>query len=186
MAAAQAGQKDTEAESLIKEAIARQPDAAYLLVQRAMQLEQALQATQAQLQKVQAELDQSRPPSRGGFLNDPAWGSQPAAPAAQNSIPPRQAAGAVATAPTSAWGGGMLGNIATTAAGVVAGSFLFQGINRMMNHGDTSWGSGNDHTAQPHQLTNDVASNDYSDSPLDDDTDTDASLADSGDTSDFA
>ena len=45
---AQAGQKDREAESLIREAVARQPDAAYLLVQRALQLDQALQLTQAE------------------------------------------------------------------------------------------------------------------------------------------
>ncbi|MGZ5232512.1 MAG: DUF2076 family protein, partial [Burkholderiales bacterium] len=49
MTAARAGQKDPEAEALIKEAVARQPDAPYLLVQRALQLEQALQATQAQV-----------------------------------------------------------------------------------------------------------------------------------------
>lgn len=35
---AQAGQKDNEADTLIKDACARQVDAAYLLVQRAMQL----------------------------------------------------------------------------------------------------------------------------------------------------
>ena len=35
----QASQKDAEAETLIREACARQPDAGYLLVQRAMQLE---------------------------------------------------------------------------------------------------------------------------------------------------
>ncbi|HEY0337757.1 MAG TPA: DUF2076 family protein, partial [Burkholderiales bacterium] len=46
MAAARPEQKDGEAEALIKEAVSRQPDAVYLLVQRAIQLEQALQATQ--------------------------------------------------------------------------------------------------------------------------------------------
>jgi hypothetical protein len=197
MTAARAGQKDPEAEALIKEAVARQPDAPYLLVQRAVQLEQALQATQAQMQKLQAELDQSRPASRGGFLNDPAWGSQPTAPVTQNATPMRQAAGAptataVAPTPTAlggAWGGGgMLGNIATTAAGVVAGSFLFQGIDRLMHHGDTGLGSGRDQGAQSGLLDNDTAKVYDHDSPpidtaLDDDVD---SFADSGDSSDFA
>jgi hypothetical protein len=197
MTAARAGQKDPEAEALIKEAVARQPDAPYLLVQRAVQLEQALQATQAQMQKLQAELDQSRPASRGGFLNDPAWGSQPTAPVTQNATPMRQAAGAptatavapTPTAPGGAWGGGgMLGNIATTAAGVVAGSFLFQGIDRLMHHGDTGLGSGRDQGAQSGLLDNDTAKVYDHDSPpidtaLDDDVD---SFADSGDSSDFA
>ncbi|HEV7391736.1 MAG TPA: DUF2076 family protein [Burkholderiales bacterium] len=197
MTAARAGQKDPEAEALIKEAVARQPDAPYLLVQRAVQLEQALQATQAQMQKLQAELDQSRPASRGGFLNDPAWGSQPTAPATQNATPMRQAAGApnaTAAAPTppapgGAWGGGgMLGNIATTAAGVVAGSFLFQGIDRLMHHGDTGLGSGRDQSAQSGLLDNDTANVYDHDSPpvdtaLDDNVD---SFADCGDSSEFA
>jgi enoyl-CoA hydratase len=39
---------------------ARQPDAAYLLVQRALQLDQAFQATQAEVAKLQGELDRSR------------------------------------------------------------------------------------------------------------------------------
>jgi uncharacterized protein len=190
MTAARAGQKDPEAEALIKEGVARQPDAAYLLVQRALQLEQALQATQAQAQKLQADLDQLRPASRGGFLSDPAWGSQPTAPVTQNATPTRQAAGAPtasAAAPGGAWGGGgMLGNIATTAAGVVAGSFLFQGIDRLMHHGDT--GSGRDQSAQSGLLDNDRANVYDHDSPpidtaLDDDVDT---FADSGDSSDFA
>ena len=35
---------------------------------------------------------------------------------------------------TLGWGSGMLGTVATTAAGVVAGSFLFQGIESLMGH----------------------------------------------------
>ena len=51
---ARAGQKDSEAAQLIQDACARQPDAASLLVQRALQLEQAFQATQAAVVKLQA------------------------------------------------------------------------------------------------------------------------------------
>lgn len=183
MATARAEQKDLEAEALIKEAVARQPDAVYLLVQRAIQLEQALQATQAQMQKLQAELDQSQPASRGGFLNDAAWGSQSRAPAAQGSAPMRSAASApISGAPGGAWGGGMLGNIATTAAGVVAGSFLFQGIDRLMHHGDASWGSNRDHNALA-DLPDNVSANTYDNDDVLGDSDT---IADSGDSSDFA
>jgi uncharacterized protein len=184
MTAARAEQKDREAEALIKDAVARQPDAVYLLVQRAIQLEQALQATQLQVQKLQSEVDQSRPTNRGGFLNDTTWGSQPRAPAAQGSVPmPSPAAAAAAAAPGRAWGGGgMLGNIATTAAGVVAGSFLFQGIDRLMHHGDTSWDSSRDHQALA-AVPDDGTANTYENDTPPDDTDT---FADSSDSSDFA
>src|SRR5215210_9022696 len=82
MAAARAGQKDPEAEALIRDAVSRHPDAAYLLVQRALQLDQALQMREAEVQKLQDALAQAKGGSGGsggGFLNDAyAWGSRPA------------------------------------------------------------------------------------------------------------
>src|SRR5688572_28214283 len=60
MAAARAGQKDPEAESLIRDAVSRQPDAAYLLVQRALQLDQVLQIRESEVATLQAELAQAK------------------------------------------------------------------------------------------------------------------------------
>ena len=40
-------------------------------------------------------------------------------------------------APGGSCASGLFGNIASTAAGVVAGSFLFQGIQGLMHHGDS-------------------------------------------------
>jgi hypothetical protein len=160
LASAQAGQKDAEAETLIREGVARQPDAAYLLVQRALQLEQLLQASQEQLNKVQGELEQTRAGSgstpSGRFLGgDPnAWGrasvqqapAQQQAPQAQQQplaqqplqAQPAAPSGAAArAAPGGSWGSGLFGNIASTAAGVVAGSFLFQGIQGLMHRGES-------------------------------------------------
>jgi hypothetical protein len=143
MTQAQAGQKDAEADALIRDAFARQPDAAYLLVQRAMGLDYALQATQAQAAKLQAELDQLHAGTRSGFLDTgTAWGRSAPAPAqlaparaAQAPAQPLQAAVQPApAAAASSWGSGMLGSVATTAAGVVAGAFLFQGIQGLMGH----------------------------------------------------
>jgi hypothetical protein len=142
MSQAQAGQKDAEADALIWAAVARQPEAAYLLVQRAMGLEYALQAAQAQAVKLQAELDQLRSNTRSGFLESPnSWGRSAPAPAQVPPGPapqvPMQTAGQpgpAAARPASSWGSGMLGTVATTAAGVVAGSFLFQGIQGLMGH----------------------------------------------------
>jgi len=142
---AQAAQKDAEAETLIRDACIRQADAAYLLVQRAMLLDQAMQGAQAQIARLQGELDQARAQvrsgkSNGGFLDPNAWGNAPASRAASMSQAPvpghAPVAAPVAAPAASAWGSGMLGNIATTAAGVVAGGFIFQGIGHLLgNHG---------------------------------------------------
>lgn len=185
MTQAQAGQKDAEAEALIREACARQPDAAYLLVQRAMGLDFTLQAAQAQVAKLQAELEQLRAGKQTSFFNDPnAWGrstpsAAPAAAPVANSAQaplaplapatlPRGAAPAGA-APASSWGGaGLLGTMATTAAGVVAGSFLFQGIQGMMGHHGQTADAGAHKASpspEPEQLT---ASNDAQDYSFDD------------------
>ena len=56
LAAARAEAKDADADRLIREACARQPDAAYLLVQRALQLEQALDVSQAEVARLQREV----------------------------------------------------------------------------------------------------------------------------------
>lgn len=148
LAGARAAQKDAEAETLIRDACIRQPDATYLLVQRAMLLDQAMQVAQAQIARLQGELEQTRAQVRsgnanGGFLDPNAWGNAPASRVAsmpQAPIPTQAPIAAAATAPVAgAWGSGMLGNIATTAAGVVAGGFLFQGIEHLMgNHGSNS------------------------------------------------
>ena len=219
MIATRAGQKDPEAEALIREAVAQQPDAAYLLVQRAMQLEQLLEATEAHAQKLQSELDAARsgsaPAARSGsFLSDPAWGSRgsqnaaaPQAPAQQRSVsglpigapPPVGAATApgaaapVAAARPGGWGGGsMLGTVASTAAGVVAGSFLFQGIQGLMHRNDNT--AADHHQSDQHALADnshtsgslydEPVSNDLNNLADIDDTDTFASGDDGG--SDFA
>lgn len=164
----QASQKDTEADVLIREACARQPDAGYLLVQRAMRLEHALQAVKSQFSQLQAELEQTRSGTQSSFLNDAnAWGKQmpTAAPSAPmgSAIQPRAQAPAPAAGAASSWGSGILGNVAATAAGVVAGSFLFQGIENLMGHhsqrgaGDVNAGA---NAALP-LAENTVINNDY-------------------------
>jgi len=120
-----------------------------------MLMDHALQNSQAQVSQLQGELEQARKQTggptggSGSFLDPNAWGSS-----AARSSPPPQApqyptnpASAMAPAPApvaapaaSSWGGGsMLGNIASTAAGVVAGGFLFQGIEHLLgNHNSSS------------------------------------------------
>jgi hypothetical protein len=158
----QAGAKDSDANALITESVKQQPDASYLLVQRAMGLEMALQVAQKQMAEMQAQIDQAgqaNKPSSGFLSGINSWGR--AAPAqgtpANAMAAARPAAGA---AQPSSWGSGMLGAIATTAVGVVAGSMLYQGIQSMMGHNSTpDAGNGLGHSNAPVDSGQQVAQN---------------------------
>jgi len=121
--------KHPEADGLIREALAKQPDAGYLLVQRVLLQEQALNAAKAQIAQLQTRSQPAAGP--GGFLGANPWGTPAAAPAPGYAVPPQ---------PPARGGSGFLGDIATTAAGVVAGSFLFQGIESLLGHHQPAWG----------------------------------------------
>ena len=184
---AHAGPKDSEADGLIQAAYARQPDAAYLLVQLATQLERELEAAQAELQKLQSEIGPARLTPRSGFQPDQnAWGSQRSAGIPQSAPDQRPVETAVpalgAAAPRSSWGASILGNVATTAAGVVAGSFLFQGIQGLSRSGTPSQAS-SDSPPAPQPKTDEVASN-YDQPPSD--SETDSFAADTDDSGDVA
>jgi hypothetical protein len=118
---ARASPKDVAAETLIKQACAQQSDALYLLVQRAMGSDLALQLAMAKNAELQAKLDQvSVAPHTNTAQSQ----------ATRTSLPQ--------TATPSLWGSGMVGSIASTAVGVVAGSFLFQGIQNIMELSEPS------------------------------------------------
>lgn len=136
LAQAQAGAKDVDAERLIQETCTRQPDANYLLVLRALLLEQALGTAQTEITRLQNELAGRNGVTGGGsgFLDSNAWGNTPTATRA-----PQGPAGFMQSAPPLApeapsRGMGLLGTVATTAAGVVAGAFLYQGIENLIGH----------------------------------------------------
>lgn len=163
--------KDPEAEAMIAKAVSYQPDAAYLLVQRALLQQQALDNAKAEIANLQRQLQGGAQGGAGGFLDPNSWG---------NSAGQRQ--------PTQAYdsrivqqghpqhvqqhyqqpslssrasnffrggmggrmGGGMggaLGTIASTAAGVAAGAFLFQGLGNLLgndNHDGNGFLGNND------------------------------------------
>ncbi len=141
--------KDPDADALIAKATAQQPDATYLLVQRSLLLDQALDEAKLQIEKLEGELRGTRAQpaaAGGGFLSGvSAWGRKPAAAAAPAFAGAmRQPAAPMAAAPQAApsamggGGGSFLGRAAATAAGVVGGAFLFQGISQLMgNRGHT-------------------------------------------------
>jgi hypothetical protein len=168
----QAGPKDSDANALIAESVKQQPDASYLLVQRAMGLEMALQVAQKQMAEMQAQIDQANQankPSSGFLSGINSWGrAAPTQGAPANAMAAKPAAGA---AQPSAWGSGMLGAIATTAVGVVAGSLLYQGIQSMMGHNATpDAGNGLGHSNAPADSGQQVAQN-YDNSAVDYDSD---------------
>ena len=113
--------KDIAAETLIKQACSQQSDALYLLVQRAMASELALQVAIAKNTELQAKFD-----SLGTASNTTASQSE-----ALNHSPLQPAVAA-----PSLWGSALLGSVASTAVGVVAGSLLFEVIQDL---GDDDW-----------------------------------------------
>ena len=167
----QAGAKDSDANALIAESVKKQPDASYLLVQRAMGLEMALQVAQKQMAEMQAQIDQANQankPSSGFLSSINSWGR--AAPA-QGAPANTMAAKPAGAAQPSSWGSGMLGAIATTAVGVVAGSLLYQGIQSMMGHNAApDAGDGLGHSNAPTDSGQQVAQN-YDDSASNYDSD---------------
>ncbi|MFT5533227.1 MAG: hypothetical protein ACI8WM_003527 [Burkholderiaceae bacterium] len=144
-------QKDAEAAALIADAAQAQPDALYLLVQRALLQDQALASASARIAALEAQALPVAAAAPSSFLDggSNAWGrSVTSASAPAYSAPLAQAVAPVASAPSVAeaaaarpgflggGGGNFLGTMAATAAGVAGGAFLFQGIGNMMgNHG---------------------------------------------------
>lgn len=148
LVAARAGQKDSEAEGLIRDAVARQPDAAYLLIQKAFLLEQAATTSQARIGQLQGEIDALRASqTRGSFADTAQWGNS----AGRVAAPPPVSASPVQMAPSL--GSGWLGNVATTAAGVAAGAFVFQGIEHLIGHHGGAGLFGGDASLHPHETT---------------------------------
>jgi uncharacterized protein len=137
--------KDPQAEEMINRAVAQQPDAAYLLVQRSLLMQQALNNAKADIAALQDQLRGGGQQGQPAFLDPNAWGNsgraRPSASQPQMQPPPNQQPYADSMqAQQAPFGGGflrgaggsMLGNIAATAAGVAGGAFLFQGLEHLL------------------------------------------------------
>jgi uncharacterized protein len=171
--------KDQDADALINSVTARQPDAVYLLVQRAFVQDQALRNAQAEIARLQSEVPVSKSVAGGSFLGSAsAWG-QPASDLSRT----QPATPVFGAAPVNVGGkpsffssglGSLLGSAATTAAGIAGGAFLFQGIENLMgHHGVGSGFFGQDQSQAPVGST--TINNYYSsdDTAIDDDTNND-------------
>lgn len=195
--------KDPQADALINSAVAQQPDAAYLLVQRALLLDQALNTAKAQIATLQRQIQaQAAPAPVSSFLDQNAWGNTPSQsvparpaampmmqPSAPMQAPPMQTQAPAAAAAPGFFGGGMgnvLGTVAATAAGVAGGAFLFQGIEHMMHPNSGGSGFMNQNGMSPSTsaapVENTTINNYYNDSSDDDDqSDTDVASNDNSD-----
>jgi hypothetical protein len=114
----QAPARDTEAEHLIADAIARQPGAPYYMAQTVVVQEHALNAAQHRIDQLEGELAEARrAPQGGGFLAGLFGGG----------AAPRRPAPAARPMPSGA-PGGFLAGAAQTAMGVAGGMLLANAV----------------------------------------------------------
>jgi hypothetical protein len=143
--------RDGEAEALIKDLVARQPAAPYLLVQTVLVQEQALKAAQERIAELEAKAGSA--PAASGFLGSAPkigpWGAQPniAAPAAPRTSVPSTRSPLQAAVGQQQGGGSFLRTAMATAAGVAGGALLFEGIRNLMGSNPGPFGSAGSQTA---------------------------------------
>jgi hypothetical protein len=116
---------DRDADDLIQRTIGARPDALYILTQTVLLQEMALNQTKAQLEELRR---QTAPAPSGGFLHSaPSEYQNPAYQGSYQTAPP----------PPPPSGGGFSGffhNVATTAAGVLAGEVAFDALSGLFGH----------------------------------------------------
>ena len=141
--------KDPEADALIRQGMAEQPDAPYLLVQTVLIQDMALHHAQDRMAELERQLAAQKPEpaqqpqsflgnaGRGSVPSAGSWSAPQAAPAdapvwtqSRGAAPMPAPAPAPAYGPQllSASGSGFLRQAAATAAGIAGGALLFQGI----------------------------------------------------------
>jgi uncharacterized protein len=158
-------EKDPDAEALLEDGLARDPDALYKLAQTVLIQNMALEQARAQMQRMQQQIAPPAPqPARatsflgGLFHRDPqppyapGYGGQPPQYQQPYSTPYQgqpayQAAPPAYYPPASPAGGGFLRSAATTAAGVAGGMLAFEGIESLLHGGmhegfGGGWGGG--------------------------------------------
>jgi len=135
---ARGGPKDPEADSLISQALSRNPDAAYLLVQHAIVADQSLHAAQARIAELEEQLRALSPAPApvASFLprSSSPWSSGPQAGYAPPPVDQRPGFFS-----SDSGLGSFLRNAGTTAAGVAGGELLFEGLSDLFGGRDGGW-----------------------------------------------
>jgi len=140
-------EKDPDAEGLLNDGLARDPDALYKLAQTVLIQNLALDQARTQMQRMQQQLaPPQQPPARAtsflGNLFHPGQQHPQYAPQQPQYAPPPQYQNAPPNYPpppgygyAPSAGGGFLRSAATTAAGVAGGMLAFEGIESLMHGG---------------------------------------------------
>jgi hypothetical protein len=133
-------EKDPDAEALLNDGLARDPDSLYKLAQTVLIQNIALDQARAQMQRMQQQLAPPPPPARatsflGGLLHPGQQQYAPPPPQYQAAPPTYPPPPGYAYPPPSASGGGFLRSAATTAAGVAGGMLAFEGVESLLHHG---------------------------------------------------
>jgi uncharacterized protein len=127
--------KDPEAETLIRQAMAEQPDAPYYLVQTVLMQDMALAEAQRRIADFERQAQPSSAPQRS-FLGGTAPSAGPWARAPQQAPQPVPSSGWTSSpVMPQAGGSGFLRSAATTAMGIAGGALLFQGLSSLFGHG---------------------------------------------------
>jgi hypothetical protein len=150
-------EKDPDAEALLNDGLARDPDALYKLAQTVLVQNLALNQARAQIDQLRQQPVQAPPqPSRatsflGSLLGhrEPAAAPPPAqyqapqyAPPQYQTVPQYQAAPPVGYGAAPSGAGSFLRSAATTAAGVAAGALAFEGIESLLHGGHEGFTGG--------------------------------------------
>ncbi|WP_334189334.1 DUF2076 domain-containing protein [Noviherbaspirillum sp.] len=145
--------KDPEAEAMILRTVSNLPDAPYLLVQRVLLQEQALNTARRQIASLQRRLEAAVPQDSGFLSPSSDWGHSEfrTHPSHAGHSPgsayrygePRAYSDSRMVRPGLMGGGAgsFIGTMAGVAAGVAAGSFLYHGIDDLLHH-DEEGGDG--------------------------------------------
>jgi hypothetical protein len=126
------GQKDPEAEALIRRATAERHGAPYYLVQTVLIQDLSLHSAENRITDLETQLTEIKSTSPGA----PSFLGAPTAPLAPDS--------------GLAGGNGFLRSAAMTAAGIVGGALVFEGIQSMFGQHDAATITGNQAALLPH------------------------------------
>ncbi len=146
--------RDPEAERLIAQGLAGAPHAIYALVQTVLVQDEALRLANARIEELQARTSAAAEPEQrpASFLDSmrealggraprgsvpsvrTAGRNQPQSQEPQPAYPRQMPPSAYPGAPGLGSGGSFLGTAASTAAGVIGGSLLLDGIRSMFGH----------------------------------------------------
>ena len=140
--------KDPQAARMIQRAVDQQPDAAYLLVQRALLLQEALERAKARIEQLESSLPQF--PGSG----TPGWTDT--AGESLRGLPASSGASVAGTLPAPAGRTqSLLRQAAVTAAGVAGGAFLFEGLENLAGpHAGAATGAAGAFPAEPVTVNN--------------------------------